>query len=330
MNKQTILKNDHSYSPKKIFSPLPFSFWRKYPKGDRGRVWGALLFIIILLLLTSCETQGDYLSTDTYTTISARLSYAVDSADYRVDFGNRKLATLSSGSTLGSNLEYYAQDELTDSLKVWKIRDGEPAELLLDTVVSIAPLGTFNFMQVAAGVPLQLVKDAAELTDSSQCQLQFFYTDPLQPERVTIDMLAVDQYAILLKGGKLASLPDTAKTVIASITLSRNKLSEPVIFNIQQFTRFNKGLSAKFFYRITNATTGTLLQDYNTKNYSSAASAKVAEIYIPLTKRNGKEYPAYKSFIMKWVYKSAELSFGTPPINLADLDEYLLAKGDKW
>lgn len=292
--------------------------------------WGTLLLIFVLL--TSCDTQGDYLSTDTYTTISARLSYAVDSVSYQINFGNRTLDTLPSFPILSweAKVGYYAQNELTDTLKVWKLTSGNPAELQLDTVVSIAPRGTFNFMQVASGVPLQLVKDAATLTDNSHCQLQFFYADPLQPQQVTIDMLAVDQYSLLLKGGKLASLPDTAKSVIATFTLSRNQLSEPVIFNIQQFARFNKGLSAKFFYRITDTATGTLLQDYNTKNYNAAASSKVAEIYIPLTKRNAKDYPMYKSFIMKWDYKSTALSFGTPPINLNELDNYLLAKGDKW
>jgi hypothetical protein len=186
-------------------------------------------------------------------------------------------------------------------------------------------MGLYNFinlLQLSADAPVQVWQLPETPADSAAIAVQLFYGDARQADEVKITILAVDQYALLMKSNKLANVPDTMKTEVAELELNRVQLSREALLNINLYGRLgadgkpvSKGLAARFFYRVTGSD-GTLIQDYNVAN---------AEIKITSAQKDRNSYkvpfPTYKSAVMQWIYKSETIPFGSPTVTI---------QGDKW
>ncbi len=130
--------------------------------------------------------------------------------------------------------------------------------------------------------------------------------------------MAVDQYSLLIKGNRLDNVPDSMKTVVKEFTLTPGKLSDGIPLNVDYYAGINRGLPARFFYRISDASNGTVIQDYKAGNSASST----AEIKLSTVKRNNIPYPVYKSSLMQWEYQPEEMiPFASPAV---------LINGNKW
>jgi hypothetical protein len=119
---------------------------------------------------------------------------------------------------------------------------------------SSSDAATISLLQLSADSPVQVVAGTVP-ADSTAIALQFFYADERQgPEadRVKITILAADQYALLMTNPRysLDKLDESLKTVVGELELSRGELSGPVELDVNLYEDVNKGLPARFFYKI--------------------------------------------------------------------------------
>jgi hypothetical protein len=105
------------------------------------------------------------------------------------------------------------------------------------------------------------------------------------------------------------------KAAVGEIALRRGELSETVTLNLNQFGEANRGLEARFYYRVSDPE-GAVLQDYR----AASAAANSAEIKAEVL-ASKRTHPIYQSAIMQWEYKSAAVPFASPKV---------LMNGEKW
>ncbi|MFT3739448.1 MAG: hypothetical protein QM786_11880 [Breznakibacter sp.] len=285
--------------------------------------WSSFFLFGGILFTPSCETNGDYETTDSFSTISTQLAYVADnSASYYIKFGQTAFDTLS-GTRMTSGKKYVALNEMTDHLRAWLLNNDGTPTLQLDTMLTVKPTSVVNLIQVAPGGTLQLIDTQLTPADSASTAVRFFYADELQApgsEELLITVLAVDQYALMTTkpSYSIDNVAESLKTVVAELELSRGTLSVAVELNVNLYGNMNKGLSARFFYRIADAETGVVIQDYRA---GSTSSTSTAEIKIESARKNNVPYPTYKSYVMQWTYKSEAIPFASPTV---------LMRGERW
>jgi hypothetical protein len=301
-------------------------------------LWGSL---VGLLLFSSCSTDGEYAYWEERTVpVMAFFQYMADnSVRYEVEYNNTVLAdslpyysTVSGiGMVYSSVSNYLRESWLNDTLRVYRLQNGGRS-LELEQQLTLSPVvirgsgqntySAINLLQFSADAPVQVFQTPETPADSSIIALQFFYANNAQPEQVKMTILAVDQYALLVKSNKLANVADSMKTVVAEFDLAKAVLSGAIELNLNLYGRLgangkpiSNGMAARFFYKVTDAG-GTLIQNYDATN---------AEIKVTSTTKikNGVSIPrpTYKSGVMQWGYKSATVPFATPTA---------IINGDKW
>ena len=294
------------------------NYLRKPLLGNIG-----ILAYFLIGTLVSCQTEAPYDGEDSYSTLSAKIAYMADNdVRYHIMFGDTDFDTLSVHKMQSTGRHYRAVDEMTEKLKVWSVADDGSELLLIDSLLVLKPLSTINLIQVASGAVPELIDPELTPTDSTSTAVRFFYADALQTsgaDKVKVTILAVDQYALILKSYKIANVHDTLKTVVGEPELSLGELSDPIELNVNLYGKggINKGLSARFFYRITDAATGMLIQDY----VATSSITTSAEIKVESARKNNMPYAVYKSYVMQWKYKSVALPFNSPEV---------LMRGEKW
>lgn len=291
------------------------------------------LLITVAAGLTSCQTDGEYAEwTGRVTPLRAEFKYLADpEARFAVEYEGMELADMlpydNRGLQYVSRTSVYVKEsQMSGMLRVYRLGDGERT-LDMEESVNISPAvvgssqfganvySTVNLVQLTAGSPVQVMHSPETPADSSAIALQIFYGDARQPDEVKISLLAVDQYSLMTKSYKLDNVPDTMKAAVGEIALHRGELSETVILNLNQFGEANRGLEAKFYYRVSDPE-GAVLQDYRAA--SSAATSAEIKVEVPSQKRTR---PVYRSAVMQWEYKSAAVPFASPKV---------LMNGEKW
>lgn len=287
------------------------------------------LLIAVAAGLTSCQTDGEHADwTGRVTPLRAEFKYLADpEARFAVEYEGVELAdTLPYDNRglqyLSRTSVYVKESQMSGMLRVYRLGNGGRT---LDTEenINISPVvvvradnySTVNLLQLAVGSPVQVMHSPETPADSSAIALQFFYGDDRQPDEVKISLLAVDQYSLMTKSYKLDNVPDTMKAAVGEIALHRGELSETVTLNLNQFGEANRGLEAKFYYRVSDPE-GAVLQDYRAA--SSAATSAEIKVEVPSQKRTR---PVYRSAVMQWEYRSAAVPFASPKV---------LMNGEKW
>ena len=294
-----------------------------------------LLVYLSTCLLFSCQTDGEYADwTGRVTPLRAEFKYIADpEARFAVEYDGMELADMlpyDNGmwglAYVSKSSVYVNESRMSGLLRVYRLGEGEPTldmEERIDVLPVIVAGGGYgagvysavNLVQLAAGSPVQVMHTPEQPADSSAIALQFFYGDARQPDAVTISLLAVDQYSLMMKSYKLDNVPDTMKATVGEIALRRGELSETVTLNLNQFGDANKGLEAKFYYRVSDPD-GAVLQDYKAASTATNAAEIKAEV---LTQKRTR--PVYKSAVMQWEYKSEAVVFASPKV---------LMTGEKW
>lgn len=297
------------------------------------------LLITVAAGFTSCQTDGEHADwTGRVTPLRAEFKYLADpEARFAVEYEGMELADTLPYSTEMWGLQYvskssvYVKESLTSGmLRVYRLGDGGRI-LDMEESVNISPVvvgssqsganvySTVNLVHFAAGSPVEVMHTPETPADSSAIALQLFYGDARQPDEVKISLLAVDQYSLMTSKPKtytLANVPDTMKVELGEIALRRGELSETVTLDLHLFGEANRGLAAKFYYRVYGID-GTLLQDY----MAASTAANSAEIKPELMSKNKIPRPVYQSAVMQWEYKSAAVPFASPKV---------LMNGEKW
>ena len=291
---------------------------------------------VIILMFSSCQTDEEYVEwNDRMTPVRPAFVYMADNtARYAVEYAGIQLAdslpywsSRTSSLTFTADRSYLRPSQLNSLLRVYRLEKGERI-LELEEELSISPLvvpkadtyAAIGLIQLSAGAPVQVLTMNDNPADSTVASILFFYADGQQAlgaDSVRISIMAVDQYSLLIKGNRLDNVPDSMKTVVEEFTLAPGKLSDNIRLNVDYYTGINKGLPARFFYRISDASNGTVIQDYKAGNSASST----AEIKLSTVKRNNIPYPVYKSSLMQWEYQSEEIPFASPAV---------LIDGDKW
>jgi hypothetical protein len=285
-------------------------------------------------MFSSCQTDEEYVEWNEHITpVCPAFVYMADNtARYAVEYAGIQLADSlpywsprTSRLTFTADRSYLRPSQLNSRLRVYRLEE-EGRVLELEEELSVSPIvvprsdtyTTIGLIQLSAGV--QVLEMNSSGADSTVTSLLFFYADDRQApgaDSIRITVLAVDQYTLLIKGNRLDNVPDTMKTVTEEFTLAPGKLSDDIQLNADYYSGINRGLPARFFYRISDASNGTVIQDY--KVGSSASST--AEIKLSAVKRDNIPYPVYKSSLMQWKYQSEEIPFASPEV---------LINGDKW
>ncbi len=231
---------------------------------------------ISAMLFSSCETTGVYEIDDNLVPISANIAYLENNtARYQIDFGQEKLADslpyFSKDNTGISNLVYTSkgtflkQKKLTQDLKIWRLtKDG--GKILESNIVISAPEkgGTISLLQLSDGSPLSYFNPIAPSIDkTTQTNSQFFYTGVSLPDELKVSILAVEYLTFLtIARQDFNNLPIDKKKDLPIFTLKKGVLSDAVALDLNMYKQIN-GVPTAFFYKITNAETGEILQDYN-------------------------------------------------------------------
>jgi hypothetical protein len=308
----------------------------------KSAIFGCLL-TIIAGGFPSCQTDGEYAGwTERTTPLRAEFIYVADTAArFAVEYDGMELAdTLPYRTMWGQNeilvlqgrgLAFLSENRMKGLLRVYRLENGERI-LDMEEDINISPvvvtggnagsrgyLGVYsavNLAQLVAGAPVQTVQTPELPADSTAIALQFFYADDRQPDEVRISFLTVDQYSVLMKSYKLENVADSMKADAGEIALHRGELSETLTFDLNHFGEANKGLAAKFYYRVSDRD-GNILQDYK----AASAATNSIEIKPEATQRNKIPVPVYKSALMQWEYRSEAMPFASPKV---------LINGEKW
>lgn len=293
------------------------------------------LLIAIAGGFTSCETDGEHAAWSGRTTpLKAEFKYIADpEARFAVEYDGMVLADTIPYDNRG--LQYVSkstalvnENRMSGMLRVYRLENGE-RNLDMEESIDISPVvvrlggaanaySTVNLLQFSMGAPVEVMHTPETPADSTAIALQFFYGDARQPEEVKISLLAVDQYSLMTSKPKtytLDNVPDTMKVEAGEIALRRGELSKTVTLDMNLFGAANKGMEAKFYYRVSTPD-GAVLQDYRAA--STAANSAEIKAEVLVTKRTR---PIYKSAVMQWEYKSAAVPFTSPRV---------LMNGEKW
>jgi hypothetical protein len=310
-----------------------YSFTRLLVNSFTRRLVNSSLLLVFLTGIAgnffSCQTDGEYADwTGSGTPVRAEFKYLADpEARFAVEYAGMEIADTIpyNGQYLGRQIVNLSESQMSGLLRIYRLENGERI-LETEEQIRIAPLvitgdaryvyAAITLVQLAAGSPVQALSIPETPADSSAIALQFFYADERQPGEVRVSLLAVDQYSLIVKSYKLDNVPDTMKAEAGEIVLRRGEVSETVVLNLNHFGEANKGLAAKFYYRVYDAD-GNLLQDYK----AASSVAKAAEIKFEAVTKNKIPYPVYKSTVMQWEFQAEDTPFASPKTIL---------NGDKW
>ena len=267
--------------------------------------------MVLLLGITACETDENYVDTTEYTSINARLSYlAEEDVTYKIQFGDVVLSdTLpdyendDNSKRFLSNKKYYNINDLTNKLRVWKhIGNDKPAVLELDIELEAKPKEEIKLIQLVSGSPIQLPSQST-LTenDTTKTSVYLIYNNENQLPKVNISIIAVDYMTLRRNGNKLANVPEKFKQEVEMFTLEKGLKSKECKLDLYYYEGEVRKIRAKFFYAIYDANDNSLIQDYNVK--------KEIEIpYFTSTKVN----TINRMMIMQFPYDSEEVPFDEP------------------
>lgn len=163
-------------------------------------IFSAMAFL--LLGLTACKKEGEHLVPSDLFGLRAELPYVVDKNNhYRIQFGATVLAdSLSYDRPSGELDKYFAENELKNNLKVWRLADGKEI-LELDTNITFKPDEIIGFLQPSTGAKLQL---ANNFTDIAANLLMAPSTDNIYRvkfgETVLGDSLSTGDYPLVKSG----------------------------------------------------------------------------------------------------------------------------------
>lgn len=279
-----------------------------------------LICLTVAGLLFSCDTDGTPEITQTLTTVSVKLDY-MENPDvrYRVQFGDVVIAdTLprvineEQGLTSPQSLPAYINiKQLTQSLKVWKLGNGEQT-LVLDTEVTASENGVISLLQLTDDGGISYFQPVFPPKDkTTQTIAQVVYSEDEQPDEVSVSILAVDYYSLLVASNNINNVSFSRKKIIAEFNLSKSVVSPPITLDLDMFAGVNNNLPAQFFYRISNIQTGAIIQDYNVNNKINVQTISGLQLN-----------PLYKFTLFQWEYQSATMPF-KKPVALINSGEWL-------
>ena len=233
-----------------------------------------------------------------------------EDARYRIEFGNVVLADslprlLNAEQGLITPLgipAYINTKELTRQLKVWRLGDSGEQTLELDTQVTGTENGIISLLQLADNMPVSYFKPVYPSDDKiNQTIAQFVFSEEEQPQEVSVVILAVDYYSLLMASNNINNVSSSRKETIAEFVLPKGVVSPPVTLDLNYFHGVNNNLPAQFFYKILNAQTGAIIQDYNVNNK------------ITIQTQSGLQLnPVYKFTLFQWDYLSPVTPFKKP------------------
>lgn len=268
-----------------------------------------LLIVVITNVFTSCDTEGEYEVKDTFVTLGFKFEYFVnDNAQYRIDFGNQRLTKTSPFDSkekieIVSGKVYIKEKDLKQDLKIWRL--GADGTETLESITSIqAEANDFiSLLQLTDNKPVTVFKPELPKSDQpTQTNVQFFYGNELQPETIKVSILAVDYFFFLTDENvnyTFENLPTNKKKEIANFTLSKGVLSEIINLDLNLFNDENN-VGTAFFYEITNAATGTIIQ-----NYEDSSKSKI-EVDLKLGEG---VLTKYKFSLLQWDYVRSSIPF---------------------
>jgi hypothetical protein len=264
--------------------------------------------IVSNLFFISCEVNGTYEVDDNLVPISANISYLENNAArYRIDFGSVRLSDslpyLSQDAgiynlTRTSKGVYIKQKKLSQDLKIWRL-GANGSQILESTMMVNAPAegGVISLLQLSDKSPLNYFNPVLPQNERTTQTIQLFYTDASQSNDVNVTILAVEYITFLTTGQNFNNLAIDKKKELATFALQKGLLSESVTLDLNLFKQINKVPTA-FFYKITDAKTGTILQNYN-KSYK----------LDPIVDANNKLNPVYKCSLFRLKYNTINAPF---------------------
>jgi len=256
-----------------------------------------LAIFFFQLLFTACDTQGEEIGSifPSYSQITPTVVYQADAANqYEVAFGDYS----------GDELQYVLDKDLTSQLKIWLVKDSVTKELQIDTLITLRRLAKISLIQLASGEPVKLFNQPDYPDSTSVQRTQLFYSTASLPDSVKVTLVAVDRYNFTVTAGNNFSKANPIDTVSA-FTLKRNTLSPFIDLDLNCFMGGTKGYEAYFYYSVTNAATGAVVQALN-KN----VRLKVDQ---PSTATTDRFKAKYKFALMQWSY-SGSYPFNTPSV----------------
>jgi hypothetical protein len=268
-----------------------------------------ILPIITAFIINSCTTEGKYQVEETLVSVGAKIPYLENpKARYRIDFGNTKLTDslpfINADGTQtvfqSQALVYIKEKELSQNLKVWRLGANGSETLESNTQVTAPANGFISLLQLSNNSPVTVYKPVAPPVDKiSQTNVQFFYANAAQPNQVRVTILAIDFIAFLQPPilSNFNTLPANQKSEIATFIINKGELSAPVTLDLKLFTSV---AANAFFYKITNPSTGVVIQDYT---YTpTPASTRIQPAAIG-------QNPKFKFSVFQWNYTSASVPF---------------------
>jgi hypothetical protein len=269
-----------------------------------------IIFIITALciacVVNSCDTDGKYEVEDTLVTVGANIAYLENpTARYRLDFGTTKLSDslpylVNGVLILKANPVYFKNTALTEDLRVWRLGASGTETLELTTPVTATANGFISLLQLSDSSPLTIYNPVAPPADkTTQTNVQLFYANAAQPQKVTVTVLAIDFLYFIGNGLSFTTLPANKKKEIANFTINKAVLSPNITLDLNLFNDIN-GAATAFFYKITDPVTGVVLQDY--KYTPSSASTRINIIASSIN-------PKYKFSLFQWDYSSPTVPF---------------------
>ncbi len=281
----------------------------KNKKIESSRLLILFVFFLGLFGLLSCETDENYVDTDSYTFIKAEISYYADEeARYKIEFNNKILAdTLPYDGGVGnmvsiSNVAYFNINNLSGNLKVWRYSEsGSSLTLEMDTPIKMETQQTINLAQIAPGGFIQFppISTLTEI-DNNKTSIFLYYSNKNQKQNVDVSIIAVDYITYLKNRRKLSKVPEEYKKEVSRFNLYKNSLSEEIVLDLDYYSGENKGIPPLFLYAIYDSEDNSLIIDYDAKR----------EIEIGFVK--GTLNPINRKEVMQLKYKSEELPFDEP------------------
>jgi hypothetical protein len=274
------------------------SFFQTKQKLHSFLRWGLAGFIF-LFLFTACDLQEGEPFDGAYLSISYEIVYQADATnEYLVKFGDYSF------DSIRHNVNVFERDS-TSKLDVWLLNTDATNELQMDTLLTLNRSNLeIQLIQLASGEPMQLFNQPDYPDSASVQRTQLFYSTATLPDSVKVTLVAVDRYNFTVTAGNNFSKANPIDTV-TTFTLKRNTLSPFIDLDLNYYNGGTRGYEAYFYYSITNATTGAVVQALN-KN----VRLKVEQASTATTDRfNAK----YKFALMQWSYSSSYL-FNTPSV----------------
>ncbi len=276
------------------------SFFQTKKKSHLLSLYGLAGFLF-LFLFTACDLQEGEPFDSAYLSISYEIAYQADATNkYLVKFGDYSF------DSIRHNVTVFERDSAS-KLNVWLLNTDSSNELQMDTLITLNRSNTkIQLIQLASGEPMQIFNQPDYPDSTSMQRTQLFYSNAALPDSVKVTLVAVDKYSFTVTAANnFSKVASNRIDTVSTFTLKRNKLSPFIDLDLNCFKGGDKGYEAYFYYSVTNAATGAVVQALN-KN----VRLKVEQVSTATTNRfNAK----YKFALMQWSYTTS-YPFNTPSV----------------